>query len=44
MNFDIETFKLGLEASAYGLSGVFLVLILFYIVVKVMVGISSKRA
>lgn len=31
-----ETFQLGLLASVYGLSGVFAVLILFYIITKLM--------
>lgn len=39
---DMEIFNLGFEATLFGLAGVFAVLILFYFVTKIMVGISNK--
>lgn len=37
-----ETFRLGLIASAYGLTGVFTVLILFYLMTKGIMKIFNK--
>lgn len=37
-----ELIIIGLQVSAYGLGGVFTVLILFYLVTKLMVSISNK--
>jgi len=39
---DVERIYQGLEVMAYGLAGVFSVLILFYLVTKLMVYISNK--
>jgi len=39
---NLENFYLGLQVSVYGLSGVFIVLILFYLVTKLMLTISNK--
>lgn len=41
---DWEAVSLGLQASAYGLAGVFLVLILFYVVTKLMLKISINSS
>lgn len=42
--FSGDNVSAGLLVMLYGLSGVFLVLILFYIVTKLMVVVSSKFA
>lgn len=39
---DMHVFNLGLEATLFGLAGVFTVLILFYFITKIMVGIANK--
>jgi Na+-transporting methylmalonyl-CoA/oxaloacetate decarboxylase gamma subunit len=39
----MNTFELGLIASAYGLGGVFAVLILFYIITKVMMAFTKEK-
>jgi hypothetical protein len=39
-----ETLRLGLTASGYGIGGVFAVLILFYLLTKVLIGIFAKKA
>jgi sugar phosphate permease len=38
-----KTIVLGLLASGYGLAGVFVVLILFYILTKLLVGVFQSR-
>jgi len=43
-NFDPEVLLQGLEASAYGMGGVFIVLILFYVITKVMLWVSNKAS
>ena len=40
--FDMETLNAGIQVMLYGLSGVFLVLILFYVITKLMVNIANK--
>jgi Na+-transporting methylmalonyl-CoA/oxaloacetate decarboxylase gamma subunit len=39
----MNTFDLGLIASLYGLSGVFAVLILFYILTKLMIAFIKEK-
>lgn len=41
-NFDMETVKAGLQVMLYGLSGVFLVLILFYVIIKLTMVFANK--
>jgi Na+-transporting methylmalonyl-CoA/oxaloacetate decarboxylase gamma subunit len=41
-NYDINTLNAGLKVSLYGLGGVFLVLILFYFVTRLMVSVANK--
>jgi hypothetical protein len=38
-----ETIRLGLIASGYGIAGVFAVLILFYLLTKLLIGIFAKK-
>jgi Na+-transporting methylmalonyl-CoA/oxaloacetate decarboxylase gamma subunit len=38
-----ETFNIGLEVTLYGMGGVFVVLILFYILTKLMVRITGGK-
>jgi hypothetical protein len=40
--FDMETVYAGLQVALYGLSGVFVVLILFYFITKLMVIVANK--
>jgi len=40
---DMELISLGLQVTLYGLSGVFSVLILFYVVTKIMVSVFNRR-
>jgi Na+-transporting methylmalonyl-CoA/oxaloacetate decarboxylase gamma subunit len=42
-NFSWETVSQGLQVAAYGLAGVFIVLILFYFITKLMM-LTSKKA
>ena len=41
---DIQLIGAGLEVSAFGLGGVFAVLILFYIATKIMLSIARKQS
>jgi Oxaloacetate decarboxylase, gamma chain. len=41
---DMQLIGAGLEVTAFGLGGVFAVLILFYIATKIMLGISNKTS
>jgi Na+-transporting methylmalonyl-CoA/oxaloacetate decarboxylase gamma subunit len=41
---DMQLIRAGLEVSAFGLGGVFAVLILFYAATKIMLSISRKTA
>lgn len=41
---DMQLIGAGLEVSAFGLGGVFAVLILFYVATKVMLGFAKKSA
>lgn len=43
-NFEMETLNAGLQVMLYGLCGVFLVLILFYVLTKLMVNIANKAS
>lgn len=38
-----ELLFLALQAALYGLSGVFIVLILFYVIVKVMIAMANRQ-
>ncbi len=41
---DTSLISIGLQVSLYGLGGVFTVLILFYILVKIMMALSDRLA
>jgi Na+-transporting methylmalonyl-CoA/oxaloacetate decarboxylase gamma subunit len=38
----MEVFNTGLQVTLYGISGVFIVLILFYLVTKLMTAVATK--
>lgn len=40
---DLKLLEAGLEVTAFGLGGVFAVLILFYVATKLMLSVSTKK-